>query len=301
MDRRKFLKSTGAVALLASPIVSGNPLLSKLEVPNSADCQRYFIHGSKIIDVERSPLPEIEVRELLDLRSQEFLESKLTVQQKIDVIHAVGFPVLKAELVKCYRQKGLGGWIEQEAGYNANWVADMALLLLQKIQNRQRLPVHSSVAEHFAIEEFMRKYFAAKAKIVSLDRERRRAFREWSYTTDYLEISRKRDEAQGWTFLENNYPSVVLSIRSNIKTTKILAQSRLFDRGLEGSFAVVITWEHSDWEHPHGIYLLQKSRLGWRIAAMGAKCNLCGISGRVVDKDGKEHTCSECDGAGGYF
>lgn len=68
--------------------------------------RRYSIHGEMVRDTEGSPVSEIDIRELLDGGSAQFAFSKLSAQQKLDVIQAFGKGDLSEVLGECYRQHG---------------------------------------------------------------------------------------------------------------------------------------------------------------------------------------------------
>lgn len=88
--------------------------------------QRYAIEGTMILDTESDPIPKIYIRELLDSGCSEYESSKLSDQQKLDIINALGLEILTQVLAKCFLQKG--------AGYNA---ADEARFAWNKLNGKK--------------------------------------------------------------------------------------------------------------------------------------------------------------------
>lgn len=79
--------------------------------------QRYSIDGWKVVDAESDPVPEIYIRELLDMPSDEYRNSKLSVYQKLEVIGFLGLDKLIGVLDDLYRLTGKGYDAKQEALY----------------------------------------------------------------------------------------------------------------------------------------------------------------------------------------
>lgn len=94
--------------------------------------QRYSIDGWKIIDDESDPVPEIYIRELLDMPSDEYRKSCLDERQRMDIIQALGLEVLIKLLDDCFRQSG--------KPYDAAQEAEFTVLMLNKILERQAPP-----------------------------------------------------------------------------------------------------------------------------------------------------------------
>ena len=86
--------------------------------------KRFTINDFIIVDAENDPIPQIYIRELLDLPSYEFQNSKLSEKQKLNVIETVGLEVLTNVLHECYQNSG--------ATYNAANEAQFAWLAMRK-------------------------------------------------------------------------------------------------------------------------------------------------------------------------
>ncbi|MEQ1603063.1 MAG: DUF262 domain-containing protein [Methylococcaceae bacterium] len=67
---------------------------------------RYSINDLKVLDKNENPIKEIYIREILDSSSAEFKFSKLSAQQKIDIIDAVGLDILTDVLREYFKSKG---------------------------------------------------------------------------------------------------------------------------------------------------------------------------------------------------
>ena len=84
---------------------------------------RYRVEGFHIID-SSTPSKKFYIREILDSGSAEYSSSKLTDQQKLEIISKLGLEPLTAVLGACYRSCN--------KGYDANDTAQLAFLLLNK-------------------------------------------------------------------------------------------------------------------------------------------------------------------------
>lgn len=84
--------------------------------------KRYSIDDLMILDAECNPIQRIYIRELLDSSSSEYQRSKLSRQQKFDIINALGLEILTGMLAECFRRKG--------ADYNAKEEARLTWAML---------------------------------------------------------------------------------------------------------------------------------------------------------------------------
>jgi hypothetical protein len=87
---------------------------------------RYRIQDVYIIDKGGKPPKRIHIREILDLGSAEFTGSKLSAQQKLEIIAELGLDSLTQALDRCYKNKGGG------PDYNAARDAKFTSLFLRK-------------------------------------------------------------------------------------------------------------------------------------------------------------------------
>lgn len=85
---------------------------------------RYRIDGFHIIDSEGTPVEKIYIREILDSAAAEFKQSKLTSQQKLEILSELGIEPLTSVLDACYRSNN--------KSYSAADEAQMAFLFLSK-------------------------------------------------------------------------------------------------------------------------------------------------------------------------
>lgn len=83
---------------------------------------RYLINDLMIVDEEANPVKSIYIREILDYASYEFKQSKLSKQQKIDIIDALGLDTLTNVLHECFKNKG--------SSYNATNEAQFTYAIL---------------------------------------------------------------------------------------------------------------------------------------------------------------------------
>jgi len=79
---------------------------------------RYSINDFMIMDMDADPVKAVYIRELLDFSSDEFQRSKLSKQQKITIIDALGLGTLTDVLHECFINMG--------ASYNATSEAYLA-------------------------------------------------------------------------------------------------------------------------------------------------------------------------------
>ena len=84
---------------------------------------RYRIDGFHIVD-SSTPPRKFYIREILDSGSAEYSSSKLTPQQKLEIISELGLKSLTAVLEACYRSSN--------KTYNATDDAQLAFLILNK-------------------------------------------------------------------------------------------------------------------------------------------------------------------------
>lgn len=66
---------------------------------------RYHIEGFYVIDSKR-PQTRIYIRDVIDVGSHEYSSSKLSAQEKLDIISGLGVVVLTEVLDACYRSSG---------------------------------------------------------------------------------------------------------------------------------------------------------------------------------------------------
>ncbi len=85
-----------------------------------------------IIDKQGDPLPEIYIRELLDMPSHEFQESNLGARQKMEIIQILGADALTNVLEKCFKQTS--------KNYDASKEAECAIRILNKVLDRGSRP-----------------------------------------------------------------------------------------------------------------------------------------------------------------
>lgn len=230
---------------------------------------RYSIRGWMIVDAESDPVPEIYIRELLDMPSAEFRRSWLDEQQRMEIIHALGLETLIKVLDDCYRQGG--------KNYNAAQEAELTVLMLNKILERQALPpaLAEVSPEAQPVIKFMRQYFAERASLETAADERSAAFRKRCFTTDYL-TEQKRDWDEVRNFADQN-PATVVEVT------------------LSDNEANVVTSEPEGESIEAKIYHLRRAGEGWQIDGKGRKCYMCEGTGRSF-KEGK--SCGECNGSG---
>jgi len=93
----------------------------------SSTKSRYHLQDVHIIDTESKPPKRIHIREILDLGSAEFTGSKLSAQEKLEIIDELGLDSLTQALDRCYKNKGGG------PDYNAARDAKFTSLFLRKI------------------------------------------------------------------------------------------------------------------------------------------------------------------------
>lgn len=79
--------------------------------------KRFSIDDLMILDAECNPVQKVYIRELLDSSSSEYQRSKLSRQQKIDIINALGLEALTKVLAECFRRKGASYNAEDEARF----------------------------------------------------------------------------------------------------------------------------------------------------------------------------------------
>ncbi len=79
--------------------------------------KRFSIDDLMVLDAESDPVPKVYIRELLDYPSSEFQRSKLSSQQKMAIINALGLDNLTKMLVECFRRKGSTDIAEYEAKF----------------------------------------------------------------------------------------------------------------------------------------------------------------------------------------
>jgi hypothetical protein len=88
---------------------------------------RYHIEDVHIVDKESKPPHRIYIREILDFGSAEFTHSKLSAQEKLEIIAELGLDSLTQVLDRCYKNKGGG------SDYNAARDAKFTSLFLRKM------------------------------------------------------------------------------------------------------------------------------------------------------------------------
>jgi hypothetical protein len=88
---------------------------------------RYHLQDVHIIDTKSKPPKRIYIREILDLGSAEFTSSKLSAQEKLEIIDELGLDSLTQTLDRCYKNKG------GDPDYNAARDAKFTSLFLRKI------------------------------------------------------------------------------------------------------------------------------------------------------------------------
>ncbi|MBE2295174.1 MAG: DEAD/DEAH box helicase family protein [Phycisphaerales bacterium] len=98
--------------------------------PSRLTKPRYHIQDVHILDTESKPPKRIYIRELLDFGSAEFTCSKLSVQEKLEIIAELGLCSLTQVLDRCYKNKGGG------LDYNAARDAEFTSLFLRKMAGR---------------------------------------------------------------------------------------------------------------------------------------------------------------------
>lgn len=82
--------------------------MTKKRSPMPSTKPRYHLQDVHIIDTESKPLKRIYIREILDLGSAEFTRSKLSAQEKLEIIAELGLDSLTQALDQCYKNKGGG-------------------------------------------------------------------------------------------------------------------------------------------------------------------------------------------------
>lgn len=87
---------------------------------------RYYLQDVHVIDTESKPPKRIYIREILDFGSAEFTGSKLSAQEKLEIIDELGLDSLTQALDRCYKNKGGG------PDYNAARDAKFTWLFLRK-------------------------------------------------------------------------------------------------------------------------------------------------------------------------
>lgn len=108
---------------LIQEIIAAAPNFS----PSGLTKPRYHVQDVHIIDMESKPPKRIHIREILDLGSAEFTGSKLSAQEKLEIIDELGLDSLTQALDRCYKNKGGG------PDYNAARDAKFTSLFLRKI------------------------------------------------------------------------------------------------------------------------------------------------------------------------
>lgn len=228
--------------------------------------QRYSISGLTILDSGSDPEREIHIRELLDMPSEEFQRCKwLDARKRMDIIEALGLEALIQVLDECYRQGG--------KNYNATQEAECTMQVLEKMAKRKVVDINQKTQP---VIQFVQQYFEERAAFEAADDERRAAFREHWYTTDYLacknqEVDRLRNDSK-------QYPATVLELTMTDEEARV---------GISGPWG--------ETEYGATYLLLRKTSVGWKINMRGAKCNRCAGTGRDPHM-GK--LCSQCNGDG---
>lgn len=78
---------------------------------------RFQLDDLMVIDTQTTPPQKIYIRELLDATSHEFQSSRLSAEEKITIIEAVGLEPLIGMLDSCFQGKGGEYNARQEADY----------------------------------------------------------------------------------------------------------------------------------------------------------------------------------------
>lgn len=89
---------------------------------------RFSIEDFMVIDANSDPVEKVYIREILDYPSSEFRSSKLSAQNKIEIINALGLETLTMVLEKCFQQNG--------KAYNAEKEAQFTWMMLSKIKSK---------------------------------------------------------------------------------------------------------------------------------------------------------------------
>ncbi len=96
------------------------------ESSNVSSALQYDIDGYHIVD-KRHAQP-IYIRELLDSASSEFLNSKLTSHQKLEMIEAIGIEHLTEVLADCFACNHKG----YDAKKEAQWTYQMLMMEVRR-------------------------------------------------------------------------------------------------------------------------------------------------------------------------
>lgn len=230
---------------------------------------RYVISGLMILDSEKDPVPEIYIRELLDMPSDEFQRSVLSARQKMDVIQAVGLDALTHVLAECFRQGG--------KNYDAAQEAEFAVMMLNRMLERNPSTIDAANVspENQAILSFMQQYFSEQAALLQTSEERSASVRERFFTSDYLaQLHMDREKGREFAAL---HPAAVAEIK------------------LSGDDASVVTFEPFGRGSQPYIYHLRRTNGSWLIYKDGYECYICNGTGRDFLKG---RPCSSCGGLG---
>lgn len=228
---------------------------------------RFSINGLMVVDAESNPVPQINIRELLDMPSAEFTRSKLSVRQKMDVIQALGVDVLTKVLDECFRQNA--------KGYDAVQEAKCTMLVLSKILERQPRPLQVTHAEADvqSVVKFMQYYFEEQSALIASAEIRSASFREHCFTSAYL-ARQLRGCDQDSAYAQQNPPAVL-------------------EVEVVGDETKTITTEPEGGRSVRRIYHLHRMGDNWKIGKKGYECFHCAGLGHAYGEP-----CTFCDGAG---
>ena len=119
----RFAEADPESRQLIQEIIAAAPNFSPSRVTKS----RYHLQDVHIIDTKSKPPKRIYIREILNSGSAEFTRSKLSAQEKLEIIDELGLDSLTQALDQSYKNKGGG------PDYNAARDAKFTSLFLRKI------------------------------------------------------------------------------------------------------------------------------------------------------------------------
>lgn len=217
-----------------------------------------------VVDSQSDPVPEIYIRELLDLPSNEFKTSKISPKQKMEVIQELGLEALTSVLKECFLQAG--------KNYDAAQEAELAMNVLTRALEREPKPVkiESLSADEQSAVKLMLQFFAEDAALDQEEMQKRRDLRKHYYSSEFITKTFEHadlDEASSQKHIE---------------------EVRSIEMGMH-----VITFQSYGSGNFRHCYHLQKGKKGWEITHIDSECHACQGAGRWFSE-----ICDRCNGRG---